>query len=64
MVEVSSNELIGQIENLGRALKDLPDEVVITVTTNLTDKTQTVNKSVIYYDDLGSNHTGNVTESE
>lgn len=34
MVEVSSDELIGQIEDLGRALKNLPDEVIINVIEN------------------------------
>jgi hypothetical protein len=57
MVEVSSDELIGQIEDLGRALKELPDEVGITITTNQTDNTRTVNKSLIYYNDSGLNNT-------
>ena len=51
MVEVSGDEMIAQINDLGNALKNLPDEVVITVTTNLTDNTRTVNKSVIYHNE-------------
>jgi hypothetical protein len=61
MVDVSSNELIGQIRDLGRALKELPDEVVITVTTNQTDNSKTVNKSLIYHEDNGTNSTVNLT---
>ena len=62
MVEVSGDQMIGQIRDLGRALEDLPDEVVVTVTTNLTDNTKTVNKSLIYHNDTGPNRTVNVTE--
>lgn len=45
MVEVSGDEMISQIENLGRALENLPDEVVITVTENQSNGTGSQNLS-------------------
>lgn len=61
MVEVSSSDLIGQIKDLGRALKELPDEVVITVTHNATDNSNSTNKTLIYHNPDGTNRTVNVT---